>query len=259
MRKILLIKYFNIIMGISLLIFITSVNVFAQNATDILKRVDNAQKNFNTMSFTGTMKITSGSRNLEKNFFGFLDDDKDSSFMEYTNPQDNGTRYLKLDKNMWIYIPDAGDVLKLSGHLLRDSMMGSDISYDDMLDQGNITKNYNAESVTSTNLDGKDVYLLVIKKKEGSSVNYERQDLYINKNNYLINKMVMYAKGRKNDRAIKEFILSDYKKFGNLDMATKLIVRDLRKRNSSTTLTYNKIEINLKIDKRVFTRAYLEE
>ena len=252
-------KYGNKIIFIFLLILVSNINASAQNATEILKQVDNAQKNFNTMSFTGAMKITSGSRHLEKNFFGFLDDNKDSSFMEYTNPSDNGTRYLKLDKDMWIYIPDAGDVLKLSGHLLRDSMMGSDISYDDMLDQGRLSENYNAESVTTTNLDGKDVYLLIIKKKKGSTVNYERQDLYVDKNNYLINKMVMYAKGRETDRPIKEFILSDYKKYGNLNMATKLVVRDLRKRNSSTTIIYNKIEINLQIDKKVFTRSYLEE
>ena len=252
-------KYGNAIIFIFLLTLLISTNAFAQNATEILKQVDNTQKNFNTMSFTGAMKITSGSRNLEKSFFGFLDDSKDSSFMEYTNPSDNGIRYLKLGQDMWIYIPDAGDVLKLSGHLLRDSMMGSDISYDDMLDQGNLSDNYNAESVTSTNLDGKDVYLLVIKKKEGSTVNYERQDLYVDKNNYLINKMVMYAKGRETDRAIKEFILTDYKKYGNLNMATKLVVRDLRKRNSSTTITYDKIEINSQIDKKVFTRSYLEE
>ena len=252
-------KYGNAIIFIFLLTLLSNINAFAQNATEILKQVDNAQKNFNTMTFTGAMKITSGNRNLEKNFFGFLDDNKDSSFMEYTNPSDNGTRYLKLDQDMWIYIPDAGDVLKLSGHLLRDSMMGSDISYDDMLDQGNLSKNYNAESVTTTNLDGKDVYFLVIKKKEGSTVNYERQDLYVDKNNYLINKMVMYAKGRETDRAIKEFALSDYKKFGNLNMATKLVVRDLRKRNSSTIIIYDKIEINSQIDKKVFTRSYLEE
>lgn len=252
-------KYSYTAIFISLLILLTNINVFAQNATDILKRVDNAQKNFNTMEFTATMRISSGSRNLVKNFFGFLDDNKDSSFMEYTNPEDNGSRYLKLNQDMWIYIPDAGDVLKLSGHLLRDGMMGSDISYDDMLDQGNLTKNYTAESVTSTNLDGKDVYLLVIKKKEGSTVNYERQDLYVNKNNYLINKMVMYAKGRKSDRAIKEFVLSDYKRVGSLDMATRLVVRDLRKRNSSTTVIYDEIKINMQIEKKVFTRAYLEE
>lgn len=252
-------KNLNIITLIVLLIFVSNNNIFAQSASDVLKKIDDAQKNFDTMSFTSTMEIKSGKRKLTKNFFGFLDDNTESSFMEYTNPQDSGTRYLKLDQDMWIYIPDAQDVLKLSGHLLRDSMMGSDISYDDMLDQGNLTKNYNAESITSTNLNGKDVYLLVVKRKEGSSVNYERQDLYVDKNNYLIDKMVMYAKGRKSDRAIKEFVLSDYKKIKNLDIATKLEVRDLRKKNSSTIITYDNIDVDITIDKKVFTRAYLED
>lgn len=259
MRKMFLIKYFNTVMIISLLIFMTNINLFGQTASEVLKRVDETQKNFDTMSFTATIEIKSGRRKLTKNAFGFLDDDTDNSFMEYTNPQDRGTRYLKLDQDMWIYLPDAQDVLKLSGHLLRDSMMGSDISYDDMLDQGGLTKNYHAESLTTVNLNGGDVYLLVIKRKEDSTVSYERQDIYVDKNNYRIDKMVMYAKGRKTDRAIKEFILSDYAKIGNLDMAMRIEVRDLRKRSSSTVIVYDDIKIDIVIEEKVFTRSYLEE
>ena len=54
--------------------------------------------------------------------------------MEFTNPEDRGTRYLKRDKNLWIYFPKEQDTVKISGHLLKEGMMGSDVSYEDALE-----------------------------------------------------------------------------------------------------------------------------
>ena len=240
-----------------LLLFVAP--IFAQDANEILKRVDNTQTDFNSMEFKATMAIQSGSRNLSKEFFGFINDAEDKSFMEYTNPQDKGTKYLKLQKDMWIYIPDAQDILKISGHLLRDSMMGSDISYDDMLDQGTYSSKYNAESLISTNYNGKDHYLLSIIAKDANEVSYVKRDLYIEKKSFLISKVVMYAKGRKEPRAVKEFMMEDYINLGRLQMPKKMIAKDLRKKNSQTVISYTEIKIDVPLNDKMFTRAYLEQ
>ena len=242
-----------------LLLLLSISPIYGQNADQILKRVDAAQKNFKSLSFSAKMEIESGSRRLSKDFYGVLDDGEDKSFMEYTNPQDNGTRYLKLQNDMWIYLPDAQDILKLSGHLLRDSMMGSDISYDDMLDQGTLSDRYDTQSLSSTNINGIDYYLLTIYAKEGKDITYIKQDLYVQKNNDLIFKVVMYAKGRKEERAIKEFESADYLKVGNIHFAQTVKVRDLRKKNSQTIITYSDLKLDIPIDPKMFTRAYLEQ
>ena len=232
--------------------------LYAQTAEEVFTKVNTVTKDFSTMYFEADMKITSRGRTLTKSFVGYLDDQTDSSFMEYTNSADEGTRYLKLKNDMWIYLPDAGDVLKLSGHLLRDSMMGSDISYDDMMNQGDLSSEYYADSVSTVNFEGKDVFLLTIKSKEGIEASYIKQELYIDKNNYNVYKITMFAEGRGSDRAIKEFIMRDYKKIGNLTMATEMEVIDLRKKNSKTVVKYTETEIDIDIDKKMFTRAYLE-
>ena len=240
-----------------LLLFVAP--TFSQDANGILKKVDATQADFNSMEFKATMEIQSGSRNLSKDFFGFINDPEDKSFMEYTNPQDKGTRYLKLQKDMWIYIPDAQDVLKISGHLLRDSMMGSDISYNDMLDQGSYSSKYNAESLISTNYNGVDHYLLSIIAKDDNIASYVKQDLYVEKKSFLISKVVMYAKGRKEPRAVKEFMMEDYINLGRLQMPQKMIAKDLRKKNSQTTINYTELKIDVPLNDRIFTRAYLEQ
>ncbi len=241
-------------------IFLTSLIglAFSQTPQGVFNEVNAQGRDFSTMSFKAEMEILSRGRTLTKAFFGYLQDEKNASFMEYTNAQDAGTRYLKIESDMWIYIPEAADVLKLSGHLLRDSMMGSDISYDDMADQGSLENDYLAESMQSTTFEGNEVYVLTIKAKDENAVSYIRQDLYIDKSTYNVLKTVMFAKGRNEDRAIKEFTMREYKTIGTLTLPMVLEVVDLRKKNSKTVVTYTEIEINTGIDDEVFTRAYLE-
>ncbi len=154
MKKILFVVFFISVIG----------GAFSQNAQSIFKEVNAQGRDFSTMTFKAEMEIHSRGRTLTKEFFGYLQDEKNASFMEYTNAQDAGTRYLKIESDKWIYIPEAADVLKLSGHLLRDSMMGSDISYDDMAEQGSHENDYFAESVQSTTFEGAVVYVLTAGK-----------------------------------------------------------------------------------------------
>lgn len=46
------------------------------------------------------------------------------AFVEFTNPEDRGVRYLKRDKNLWIYFPKEQDTVNISGHLLKEGMPG---------------------------------------------------------------------------------------------------------------------------------------
>ncbi|MGL5253716.1 MAG: outer membrane lipoprotein-sorting protein [Brevinema sp.] len=240
-----------------LLSFIPMMIMAQDTPHSVLKRVDEAQRDYKTFGFKSEMTIENNGRRLIKNTFGVARTSDESAFIEYTNPQDRGTRYLKLNKDMWIYSPDAQDVLKISGHLLRDSMMGSDISYNDMMERGSYAESYTPKELSSTNIDGANLWMLVLEAKN-DSVSYARQDLFLNKNDYLIRKTIMYAKGRNSDRPVKEFDFDNYQKIGNVNIAMLMKARDLRKKNSQTSITYSDIKLDVPVDAKTFTRAYLE-
>ena len=49
------------------------------------------------------------------------------SFTEYLAPaRDKGTKMLKLGDKLWTYSPSTDRTILISGHLLRQSVMGSD-------------------------------------------------------------------------------------------------------------------------------------
>jgi len=64
---------------------------------------------------------------------------------EFTNPRDRGTKYLKLGDELWMYFPDAEDLVRISGHMLRQGMMGRDFSYQDALESEKLTDLYQFE------------------------------------------------------------------------------------------------------------------
>ncbi len=68
------------------------------------------------------------------------------SFTEYLSPErEKGTKMLKLDDKLWIYSPSSDRTIQLSGHMLRQSVMGSDLSYEDMMEDRKLTEMYNAK------------------------------------------------------------------------------------------------------------------
>jgi len=41
---------------------------------------------------------------------------------------------LKLGDELWTYTPETDRIIKISGQMLRQSVMGSDLSYEDMME-----------------------------------------------------------------------------------------------------------------------------
>ena len=44
---------------------------------------------------------------------------KENSLIEFTNPRDRGTKYLKRGDELWMFFPDAEDLVRISGHMLN--------------------------------------------------------------------------------------------------------------------------------------------
>ena len=59
----------------------------------------------------------------------------DKSFSEFLYPpRDAGTKMLKLGDELWTYTPETDRTIKISGSMLRQSVMGSDLSYEDLIE-----------------------------------------------------------------------------------------------------------------------------
>ena len=81
----------------------------------------------------------------------------DKSFTEYLSPAiEAGTKMLKLGDKLWTYSPQTDGVIQISGHMLRQSVMGSDMSYNDMMEDRPLEEIYKATISGSETFENRD-------------------------------------------------------------------------------------------------------
>lgn len=235
-----------------IMFMLAPIAAFGLTAEEIIEKVDQNEV-FENMGFEATMTIEKSSRTLVKEFYGYGEGES-KFFMEFTNPEDEGVKYLKIDDEMWIYFPDADDTLKISGHMLNQGMMGSDISYEDMMENEELLDQYEPTLGTDTNINGTDCYQIILEAIV-DDVTYEKEVVYVDKTKYVLIQIDMYARG---DRMIKQMSFDDYEKVGTRWYAMTMTIEDTRKSDSLTTIEYDSIEFDATLPKNIFTLQYLE-
>ena len=206
---------------------------------EIVRRLD-ANEVFGTVSYSGTMEIDMGKRVLRKSMRSVAEGSS-KSFIEFTNPEDIGVRYLKIDKELWMYFPEEQETIKISGHLLKEGMMGSDLSYEDALEADSLLDKYALSVAGREDLDGRPCYVLELTAKV-KAVPYERQKIWIDGERFISLKTEMYAKTGK---LLKESRALEVKQLGKRWFATSLRMEDKLKQGSGTLFTMTELEFDV--------------
>jgi outer membrane lipoprotein-sorting protein len=239
----------------SLLILTAIVTGFCQ-VNDPIKIIERVDKNTVTEAATYRAKlvISIGGELREKQFKGYVQGD-DRSYMEFTAPaRDKGTRFLKLANEMWIYIPAVEKSTKIAGHMLRQSLMGSDFSYDDMMENRKLTELYGIELIGDDVVMEKTCFLLeLIAKVE--DVTYYKRRLWVDKVLYIPMKIELYAKSGK---LMKEIDIYDYRRIGERNYPTRITMYNKLRQNTYSEMVIDDITLDEPIPAQVFTKAYLE-
>jgi len=222
-------------------------------ADEILSRID---ENLVSDSRTATVEMRVEGKRRTRTFkmksFGRGETD---SAMVYLSPsRDKGTKMLKLGDEMWLYLPTIGRVQKISGHMLRDGMMGSDISYEDMMNGEDMRSAYKATIEGEDTFDGRPCWKLVMIAHD-DSVSYPKRVSWIDKELYIPLKQELYALS---GMLLKTWTMTDIKLFDGRQYPTRMTISDHLKKGSKTTLTFSEMTFGVKFPGEVFSRRWLE-
>ncbi|NOR16766.1 outer membrane lipoprotein-sorting protein [candidate division WOR-3 bacterium] len=227
--------------------------LFAQSGVEIIAQVDRNTV-VSTVSYRAKMLISLGGKIREKEFIGYTKG-KEYSYMEFVSPaRDKGTRFLKIGDEMWMYIPAVERSTKIAGHMLRQSMMGSDFSYDDVTENKKLQDLYNIEFIGIDTIDNKECYKLELTAKV-PEVSYFYRKMWVDKKTYIPVRSELYAKSGK---LMKEVSITEYKRIEKKNYPTKLIIVNKLRKDTFTELILEDIELDSKIPAKIFTKAYLE-
>jgi outer membrane lipoprotein-sorting protein len=179
------------------------------------------------------------------------------AFTEYLSPpREAGTKMLKIGEKLYTYSPQTDRVIQISGHMLRQSVMGSDMSYNDMMEDRPIDELYSATIEGSIMLDGRDHWIMILDAKV-KGLSYPKRRSWVDKEYLLPKKEELYAKSGK---LLKTASLEGIKKIEGRWFPSKFVYKDELKRNSKgTEWIIDNIQFNKKIPKSRFSKALLRK
>ncbi|HEN20797.1 MAG TPA: outer membrane lipoprotein-sorting protein, partial [Desulfobacteraceae bacterium] len=165
-----------------LLSFIPLASFAQPGAEEIIDRVD---KNMSSDNQIVESQMTINGRRASRTItsISYTVGDK-KSFTEYLSPpREQGTKMLKLENQLWIYSPSTDRIIQISGHMLRQSVMGSDLSYEDMMEDRKLTDVYSATVSGSEEIDGRQTWVLRLEATV-SDIAYASRRVWIDKEKY---------------------------------------------------------------------------
>ncbi len=181
----------------------------------------------------------------------------DQAFTEYLSPpREAGTKMLKLDDKLWTYSPQTDRVIQISGHMLRQSVMGSDMSYNDMMEDKPLQDLYEATLEGSININGRKHWIMLLEAKV-KGLSYPMRRAWIDTEYLLPMKEELYAKSGK---LLKTATMTGVKKIQGRWFPSRFIYKDELKRNSrGTEWVINEISFDINIPESRFSKAMLRK
>ncbi len=225
---------------------------FALTGEEILDKMDD-NRDHATMTANASMTIHVGDDVRKKKMSIKSITEGNRSLVEFTNPADKGTKYLMIDDNLWIYFPDENDVVKISGHMLKEGMMGSDVSYEDALEADKLSEKYSVEVTGADSIQGRSTQVVEL-KATSKDAPYSRRKMWVDTENYVAWKEEMFAKS---GRLLKVSRVLEVKTIDGRTIPVKTETVNQLRRNSKTVFELSDVAFDVKLNESLFTMRTL--
>jgi len=224
---------------------ILAVPAYAVDGNELLEQVD---RNLNPESYESYKKLINIEPNGSKKEFVLftVKKGKDKVAAMFISPaSEKGRSTLRLDENMWLYIPNVGKPIRITS---LQSVVGGVFNNADIL-RLDYTSEYDVEQVKENG----DNYLLHLKAKT-NTVAYDKLKIWVNKDNMLPSKIESLTE---DSMLIKTLYFKEIKDFGNGIVRPSVVETD-----SPLYKDYKSVMIFAEIkekefDDEVFTLTYM--
>jgi outer membrane lipoprotein-sorting protein len=218
----------------------------------ILRRADENMGSDNKVT-TSTMTIHGrrGSRSVRSKSWI---KGRTQSFTEYLDPpREKGTKMLKLEGQLWTYSPSSDRTILISGHMLRQPVMGSDLSYEDMMEDPRLAVLYTATIAGREDYEGRPCWILDLASR-GEEIAYFKRRIWVDRERSVVLREERFAKSGK---LLKTTEVKSVERQGGRFVPTRIVFKDALKEGAGTEFVLESIEFDAAIPDHVFTKASL--
>jgi len=239
--------------AVLILILLTTASAGANDrASEILQRIDENQ-NVAQQVIDSSMIVHSVRGSREIRYRSWIIG-REKSFTESLAPaREKGTKMLKLDQNLWIFNPRADRTIRIAGHMLRQSMSGSDLSYEDMMEKGKLLDNYQATLSGEEEIGGKKAWVLELVARD-SGIAYQRRRIWVDQERYIGLKEELYAASGK---MLKRLEVLDSFQTSRGWYPRRMLFKDMLKKGKGTEWIIHEVDFDTPIPPSRFSKAAL--
>ncbi len=235
-------------------ITIASLNCFAQDATEIVKKADDLMQGLSSQSEM-EMKVIrpTWSRIITFKSWG---KGRDLSLTLITSPpKESGQSFLKLKNDMWSWNPTINRIIKFPPSMMSQGWMGSDYSNDDILKESSIVKDYTHKIIGSEKVSGYDCYKIELDPKENAAVVWGKIYLWISKGEYYELRAEYYDEDGKK---VKTHLMSEVKFMYDRKLPTLFEIQPADKPNQKTEVRIISTKFNIPLAESFFSQQNMK-
>ena len=107
--------------------------------------------------------------------------------------KEKGMVTLKMDKEVWNWVPNIQRIIKIPPSMMLQSWMGSDFTNDDLVRQSSIVEDYNHKIISEEEYQGYDCYKIEMVPKPDAGVVWGKIITWISKKEYLVGRIYLYC------------------------------------------------------------------
>lgn len=231
------------------LLLIPSAQAAELDVVKLLTQVDDAMRgdsssstvtmDVKTKRFERTLSMESWSQGTEKSLIRILEPAKDK-----------GVATLKVDQNLWNYLPNTDRVMKVPGAMMSGAWMGSHLSNDDLVRETRFSEDYTFKLVEQTdalvtiectpNPDAPVVWGKVVVKATPEGVPTAQ---------------IFYDE---DGEAVRTIAFEDVQTIGGRKVPLVMNVTPHDKPGEYTKLTFSKMQFDVELDASLFTLQSLK-
>lgn len=174
---------------------------------------------------------------------------EEEALIEFTSAGEQGQKILRTEDEIYLYFPDAAEVIRIQGSAMRDSVMDSDFSYEDMTGDKGLLNDYEAELIGEEEVGGEESYVIELTARH-RSVPYYKQIVWIDKERFV---GLRSRKFSRSGRLLKELEVLEYTTREGKIIPVRMVMRDKMKKDSSTEFVIDELDLDASIDPSLFS------
>ncbi len=182
----------------------------------------------------------------------------DKYFMIYiTAPaKEKGQVFLKVDNEMWNYVPTISRMIKIPPSMMMQSWMGSDFTNDDLVKQSSIVVDYDHTLLAEETIREKECYKIELIPHEDAAVVWGKIISWVTKDGFDLWKSEYYDEDGYLQNTQNAF---DIKTFGDRDIPSRMEIIPADKEGEKTILNFTNSVFNKPINDSFFSKQNMKK